>query len=242
MTINERIPVITLDGPSGTGKGTLCHKLAKYLNWHVLDSGCLYRVLALAAQKNRIDFQDTKAIVALAHGLDIRFETDAQCNSAVFLNNENVFELIRSEECGQNASKIAAIAEIRAALLARQRAFAQSPGLVTDGRDMGTVVFPDAIIKIYLDASARERAERRYFQLKEKEIDVSLAQVIDELVERDARDTARLHAPLKPADDAIIIDTTGLTIVQVFNNVIDLLSTHSFFRKINVRGGLNDLS
>lgn len=237
MTINESIPVITLDGPSGTGKGTLCHKLANYLNWHVLDSGCLYRVLALAVQQNKIDFQDTTAIVALAHDLDVRFETDAQCNSTVFLNNENVFESIRSEECGQNASKIAVIAEIRAALLARQRAFARKPGLVTDGRDMGTVVFPNAIVKIYLDASATERAERRYFQLKEKGIDVSLAQVINELVERDARDTARLHAPLKPADDAIIIDTTGLTIVQVFNNVIDLLSTHSFFREINVRGG-----
>lgn len=237
MNLNHSIPVITLDGPSGTGKGTLCHKLAKYLNWHVLDSGCLYRVLAFAVKKNAIDFQNITAIVALAHALNVRFETDQDCNSTVFLDNENVFESIRSEECGQNASKIASIAEIRAALLARQRAFARKPGLVTDGRDMGTVVFPNAILKIYLDASSEERAKRRYFQLKDKGIDVSLDQVIDELVERDTRDTARLHAPLKPADDAIHIDTTGLTIVQVFNNVIDLLSTHSFFREINVRGG-----
>ncbi|MGQ3891394.1 (d)CMP kinase [Legionella sp. CNM-4043-24] len=218
------VPVITLDGPSGTGKGTLCHMLANHLNWHVLDSGCLYRVLAYAARQKSIPFDNTDAMVNLAINLKLNFETDPHLNSKVLLDGKNVFDMIRSEECGQDASKIAVVPEIREALLARQRAFAQPPGLVTDGRDMGTVVFPDAVLKIYLFASAEIRAERRYLQLKEKGINVSLAQVVDELTQRDARDTARLHAPLKPAEDSVFVDTTGLTIVQAFNDVLKLIN------------------
>lgn len=226
MSYDKRIPVITLDGPSGTGKGTICHMLANHLDWHVLDSGCLYRVLAYALRKKAIDFDDTNRIVRLAHELDVRFETDPHLKSTVILDNEDVFDHIRSEECGQDASKIAVIPEVREALLARQRAFAKSPGLVTDGRDMGTVVFPNAILKVYLYASSETRAERRYFQLKERGINVSLAQVVDELAKRDARDMGRQYAPLIPADDAVQLDTSGLTIVQVFNNVLKLISEH----------------
>lgn len=230
MKTDKTVPIITIDGPSGTGKGTLCHMLANHLDWHVLDSGSIYRVLAFAIRKKGLDLNNIAQLEKLAHTLDVRFETDPHLKSAVKLDNEDVFDHIRSEECGQDASKIAVIPEIREALLARQRAFALAPGLVTDGRDMGTVVFPCAGLKIFLYASEAARAERRYFQLKEKGIDVSLAQVIDELAKRDKRDTERTHAPLKPAEDAVHIDTTGLTIVQVFNNVLKLMDTHSFFR------------
>ncbi|MDI9818779.1 (d)CMP kinase [Tatlockia sp. PL877] len=224
------VPVITLDGPSGTGKGTICHMLANHLHWHVLDSGCIYRVLALAARKKRIDFNNVHALSELAYSLDLKFETDPEQRAQVLLDGKDVIEEIRSEQCGQDASQIAVLPEVREALLARQRAFAMLPGLVTDGRDMGTVVFPDALLKIYLHASAEERAHRRYLQLKESGIDASLAEVVDELEKRDARDTSRLHAPLKPAKDAAIINTTGLTIVQVFNNVLKLVDEHLFKR------------
>lgn len=228
MNSDRNVPVITLDGPSGTGKGTLCHRLANHLDWHVLDSGCLYRVLAYAARKKRVDFNNVVAMVELANSLNLHFETDPHQKSQVVLDGKNVFDEIRSEQCGQDASKIAVVPEVREALLARQRAFARIPGLVTDGRDMGTVVFPEAVLKIYLYASVEERASRRYFQLKENGIDVSLAEVVDELAKRDARDTERLHAPLKPAEDAVLIDTTGLTIVQVFSNVLKLVDERLF--------------
>lgn len=220
--MNNTAPVITLDGPSGTGKGTLCHLLAKKLNWHFLDSGALYRVLALAARKNEIDYSEVNQLVHLAHGLNLRFELEDTDTSIVMLDDEDISEAIRSEQCGQDASKIASIPEVREALLERQRAFATFPGLVTDGRDMGTVVFPNAILKIYLYASEQERAMRRYLQLKEKNNHVNLAQVVDELAKRDARDMARAHSPLKPADDAVLIDTTGLTVLQVFEKVLSL--------------------
>ncbi|WP_058535276.1 (d)CMP kinase [Legionella saoudiensis] len=220
---DKKIPVITLDGPSGTGKGTLCHLLAKHLQWNMLDSGAIYRVLAYAIRKNNIDFQDVNQITELARTLNLRFESSEENISLVILNNEDVSTAIRSEQCGQDASKIAAIPEVRLALLERQRDFAQLPGLVTDGRDMGTVVFPDAVLKIFLYADEQERANRRYLQLKEKGNNVSLAQVVEELVKRDTRDTARTHAPLKPAEDAVQIDTTRLTIVQVFNTVLKLI-------------------
>ncbi len=220
---DKKIPVVTLDGPSGTGKGTLCHLLAKHLQWNMLDSGAIYRVLAYAIRKNNIDFQDVNQITELARTLNLRFESSEENASLVILNNEDVSTAIRSEQCGQDASKIAAIPEVRLALLERQRDFAQLPGLVTDGRDMGTVVFPDAFLKIFLYADEQERANRRYLQLKEKGNNVSLAQVVEELVKRDTRDTARTHAPLKPAEDAVQIDTTRLTIVQVFNTVLKLI-------------------
>lgn len=224
MKTDIAVPVITLDGPSGTGKGTLCHMLANHLNWNVLDSGCLYRVLALAARQKHIDFSQVEQLTELAHHLNVHFETDPHLQSRVILDNQDVFDAIRSEQCGQDASQIAAIPEVREALLARQRAFATPPGLVTDGRDMGTVIFPHAILKIYLDASAEIRAQRRYLQLKEKAIDVSLAQVVDELNQRDARDKERLTAPLRAAEDAVYVDTSGLTIVQAFQNVLELLA------------------
>nr|MBA3536394.1 (d)CMP kinase [Tatlockia sp.] len=188
----------------------------------------LYRVLAYATRKNNINFNEIEAMVALAHSLNLRFETDPHLQNKVLLDGFNVFEDLRLEQCGQDASKIAVIPEIREALLARQRAFAVAPGLVTDGRDMGTVVFPKADLKVFLFATEEERASRRYFQLKEKGISASLAEVVDELAKRDARDTARLHAPLKPAEDAVLIDTTGLTVVQVFENVLKLTDGHLF--------------
>ncbi len=219
MNSEINAPVITLDGPSGTGKGTLCHMLAEQLGWHFLDSGAIYRVLAFAARKRAIDFSDVEKIVSLAHTLNLRFVV----GGLVLLDEEDISDAIRTERCGQEASKIAIIPEVRAALLARQRAFATLPGLVTDGRDMGTVVFPDAILKIYLYASAEERARRRYLQLKDSGNDARLTQVVEELAKRDTRDTSREHAPLKPAQDAVQIDTTGLTIVQVFNKVLQLV-------------------
>lgn len=219
---DKTIPVITLDGPSGTGKGTLCHLLAKHLHWNMLDSGAIYRVLAYAARKNNIQTHEIDRLAQLAHSLDLHFDYLDDFGSQTILDGENVSAAIRSEQCGQDASKIAVIPEVRAALLERQRNFAQAPGLVTDGRDMGTVVFPNAMLKIFLYANEEERANRRFLQLKEKQKDVSLAQVVEELVKRDTRDSARTHAPLKPAKDAVQIDTTSLTIVQVFNTVLKL--------------------
>ena len=220
---NKIIPVITLDGPSGTGKGTICHLLAKHLKWNMLDSGAIYRVLAFAARKSEISMQDSEQLIPLALSLNLRFESSDDNETKVILDEENISIDIRSEQCGQEASTIAAIPEVREALLARQRSFAQSPGLVTDGRDMGTVVFPNAVLKIFLYADEQERAQRRFLQLKEKQINVSLAQVVEDLVKRDTRDTARTHAPLKAADDAIKINTTSLSVVQVFNNVLELI-------------------
>lgn len=221
---NEKIPVITLDGPSGTGKGTLCQQLASHLQWNMLDSGAIYRVLAYAARKNKIEFHDVNQLAALGRSLDLYFEVSVHHDSQTILANENISTQIRSEQCGQDASQIASIPEVRQALLERQRSFAQVPGLVTDGRDMGTVVFPNAILKIFLYASPEERANRRYLQLKKNGINVSLAQVVEELTKRDIRDTARAHAPLKPALDSVSIDTTGLSVVQVFHNVLELVS------------------
>lgn len=227
MNNHTKAPVITLDGPSGTGKGTICHLIANHLGWHILDSGSIYRVLALAARRKNIDFKDTESLVKLANSLNLRFKSGAMLQSSVILDEKDVYNDIRSEECGQDASLIAVIPEVRAALLERQRAFAVEPGLVTDGRDMGTVVFPDAILKLYLYASPEERASRRYFQLKDKGIHVSLAEVVEELAKRDARDSQRQHAPLKPAEDAVLVDTTGLTIGQVFDRVLDLIKKNS---------------
>lgn len=220
---DETIPVITLDGPSGTGKGTLCHLLAKHLHWNMLDSGAIYRVLAYAARKNKIAFDEIEPLTVLARTLNLRFQAVGE-TTQVILDEDDVSTAIRSEQCGQDASKIAAIPEIRLALLERQRNFAQAPGLVTDGRDMGTVVFPNAILKIFLDANEEERANRRHLQLQESGINVSLAQVVEELVKRDTRDTGRAHAPLKPAVDAVRIDTTRLTVVQVFDSVLELIN------------------
>ena len=221
---DKNVPVITLDGPSGTGKGTICHLLAKHLNWNMLDSGAIYRVLAFASRKKGIKATEIEALTQLALNLDLRFESSDMNETKVILDNKVISQEIRSEQCGQDASQIAVIPEVRTALLERQRDFAQPPGLVTDGRDMGTIVFPNAILKVFLYANEEERANRRFLQLKEKEINVSLAQVVEELAKRDTRDTARTHAPLKPAEDAVKIDTTGLSIVHVFNIVLKLFN------------------
>lgn len=225
---HNTVPIITLDGPSGTGKGTVSQMLAKRLGWHYLDSGALYRVLAYAAEKNKIPHTELDRLVNLAHELRLHFEVDEHGKTLVFLDGLEVSEAIRREQCGQNASKLASIPEIREALLTRQRQFARPPGLVTDGRDMGTVVFPNAALKIYLDASIPERANRRYLQLKKSGNNVSLAQVVDELIQRDERDMERSHAPLKPASDAVQMDTTSLTVAQVLDNVLQL--THKIVK------------
>ncbi|ADJ27152.1 cytidylate kinase [Nitrosococcus watsonii C-113] len=225
MGMSKDIPVITVDGPSGSGKGTLAQRLAQHLEWHYLDSGAMYRVLALAADKHSIAPNDSQQLEALAQNLDVRFISGLGGMPArVFLEDVEVGDSIRREECGNAASKIAALAEVRRALLMRQRAFRKTPGLVTDGRDMGTVVFPEAALKIFLTASPYERARRRYKQLKEKGIGANLKNLEKEIAERDRRDCERNIAPLKPADDAIILDSTNLAIKDVFQQVLPWLS------------------
>lgn len=214
------IPVITIDGPGGSGKGTIGQLLARTLGWHFLDSGAVYRVLALAAEQQKVSLEDAQALAALAQRLDLHFiENEVGSGLAVILAGEDVTEAIRSEACGSITSKISAFPEVRLALLERQRAFRQSPGLVTDGRDMGTVVFPEAQLKIFLLASVEERANRRYRQLKELGINVSLPDLCNELTERDRRDRERPVSPLQPASDAVIIDTTQMSIDEVLQQV-----------------------
>lgn len=216
------IPVLTIDGPSGSGKGTLAQQMAQRLGWHYLDSGAIYRVLAQAALKHEIDLTDETALASIAGQLDVQFVLkDEQLQ--VVLEGEDVSLLIRSEQAGNAASKVAAFPAVRAALLQRQRDFRKSPGLVTDGRDMGTVVFPDAAFKVFLTASAKVRAERRYKQLKEKGIDSNLSDLVAEISERDERDTQREVAPLRPADDAVILDSTQLGIEAVLEKVSALI-------------------
>lgn len=216
------VPVITIDGPSGTGKGTISQRLSEVLQWHFLDSGVLYRVLALAAKQHAVVVNNEAALEVLAAHLDVQFKLNASGQTRVILEGMDVTETIRSEECGSLASQIGAFSKVRLALLERQRAFREMPGLVTDGRDMGTVVFPDAILKIYLKANDEERAFRRFQQLKSKGMQVNLKEVLKELLIRDKRDIERAVSPLKPADDAVIIDTTGLSIEQVLTNVLEL--------------------
>lgn len=216
------VPVLTIDGPSGSGKGTLAQRMAAKLGWHYLDSGALYRVLAQAALQADIDLADESALATIAANLPVTFQI-AQGTLTVLLNGQDVSLLIRTEHAGNAASKVAAIPSVRAALLQRQRDFRQAPGLVTDGRDMGTVVFPDAPYKVYLTASAEVRASRRYKQLKEKGIDSNLSDLIAEITERDERDQQREVAPLRPSADAIILDSTALGIDAVFQRVSELI-------------------
>ncbi|RKZ85284.1 MAG: (d)CMP kinase [Gammaproteobacteria bacterium] len=211
-------PVITIDGPSGSGKGTIAQLLAKDLGWHYLDSGAIYRVLAQAAIKHNVGFADEQKLAEIAHKLDLVFSLEDE-GLVVILEGEDISTIIRSEQAGNAASKVASLPLVRAALLDRQRAFRQSPGLITDGRDMGTVVFPDANYKVFLTASAQIRAERRYKQLKEKGIESNLPDLVAEISERDIRDSQRKVAPLRPADDALQLDSSSMGIDAVFKYI-----------------------
>lgn len=208
------VPVITVDGPSGAGKGTLCKALAQALGWHLLDSGAIYRVLALAALHHQVNIDSEEALVPLAAHLDVRFDA-AEGDLRVIPEGEDVSTAIRTETVGNTASRAAAFPRVREALLRRQRAFREAPGLIADGRDMGTVVFPDAPVKIFLDASAEERAHRRMLQLQGKGFDVNFESLLAEIKERDFRDRNRAVAPLVPAVGALQLDSTSLSIEQV---------------------------
>jgi len=213
-----RVPVLTIDGPSGSGKGTIAAEVAGILGWHVLDSGALYRLAGYSAEINNININDIEKLVDNIYSMAVVFK-----GGRVLLNNEDVSLQIRSEKAGNSASKVAAIPEVRAALLDWQRDYARLPGLVADGRDMGTVVFPHADAKIFLDASADERAERRYKQLIEKGLSANLADLVSEIQERDDRDRNRSVAPLCAADDAVIIDSSNMTIEAVKQQVLDVV-------------------
>ena len=227
------IPVLTIDGPSGSGKGTIVQHVSKKLGWHLLDSGALYRLVAFGAQKNHLPLDNEAAIADYAQNLDVEFklvDIENSLNGAqellIILEGEVVGAELRTETTGNAASIVAAMPKVREALLQRQRDFRQNPGLVADGRDMGTTVFPDAQVKIFLTASAEERAQRRYKQLKEKGISGNLAALLQDIRrdidERDKRDSQRSASPLKPAEDAITIDTSALSIEQVVEQVLTI--------------------
>lgn len=220
--MTDTISILTIDGPSGSGKGTIARRVADRLGWHLLDSGALYRLVGLAGQRKGLPRDDQAGYERIAEQLDVRFGLGADGGERIWLEGEEVSQAIRTEQAGEGASRVGAMPGVRAALLERQRAFAQAPGLVADGRDMGTVVFPSAGLKIYLTASAGERARRRYNQLKDKGLDANLAALSLDIAERDRRDASRPIAPLKPADDALIVDSTSMTIDAVLARVLEL--------------------
>lgn len=220
-------PVITIDGPSGTGKSTIASRVAQELGWHLLDSGALYRVVALVAAIRGLSFDDEGTLAELANKLDVCFVNDAGTDRVrVLCEGEDLSDAIRGEVCGNDASRVAAFQSVRRALLRHQRDARRAPGLVADGRDMGTVVFPDAIVKIFLTASPQARGKRRYKQLKGKGIDVSLANLLAEIAKRDERDRSRVVSPLKAAEDAVIVDTTSLDMSGVLRQVMDIVHEH----------------
>ncbi len=216
----KSVPVMTIDGPSGSGKGTVSRAAARALGWGLLDSGALYRLAALAGRNAGVSLDDEPRLAQLAERLNLRFGSDATGEEVVWLDDREVTGAIRTEQAGNDASKVAALPMVRAALLERQRRFAVPPGLVADGRDMGTVVFPRADIKIFLTASAAERAARRYKQLKEKGVAATLAALSLEIAERDRRDTNRAISPLVASADAVLLDTTGMSVSEVVERVL----------------------
>ncbi len=223
--VSTLAPVVTIDGPGGSGKGTLSLLVAQELGWHLLDSGALYRLLALLSQQRSVAIDDEPALAALAATLDVQFlgadfKDVAGSITTILLEGKPVTEAIRTEALGGKASEVAKLPAVREALLGRQRAFQQLPGLVADGRDMGTVVFPNAPLKVFLTASAEERAKRRYKQLKEKGESVTLAPLLKDIKKRDDRDMNRAVAPLQPAEDAVLLDSTNLSITEVFAQIV----------------------
>ena len=223
--MDNTIPVVSIDGPSGAGKGVITQRLASLKGYHILDSGAIYRVIGLAARKDGLDFKNQSGLVKLAQGLDVSFRGtgDSENPLSIWLRDQDVTAEVRTNEAGVDASKVASIGELRLAIRSLQRSFKRSPGLVADGRDMGTVVFNEAQVKFFLTASPEARAERRYKQLKDKGIDVSLLDLFLSIQNRDLNDTEREYAPLEPARDAVIIDSTAMTIDDVFYHVLSVV-------------------
>tara|TARA_B110001452_G_scaffold125961_1_gene104573 strand:+ start:2528 stop:3217 length:690 start_codon:yes stop_codon:yes gene_type:complete len=223
------VRVITVDGPSGAGKGTISRILAKKLGFHYLDSGALYRILGIAAQRHQVDTNNNKGLVTLAEHMDIRFDSSVTGDIKALLEGEDITQEMRTEDTGALASLVASHPQVRSALLKRQRMFATEPGLIADGRDMGTIVFPDAVLKIYLTASIEERAKRRFKELLAKGEDVSLRGLIEQVRTRDDRDMSRDASPLVPAEDAIELDTSEQTIQEVTDTVLNLVVFKGLF-------------
>lgn len=221
-------PVIAIDGPSGSGKGTIARAAARKLGWHLLDSGALYRLTALASQAAGVDLVDSARVAQVAATMDATFDSTAAGDELIRLDGRDVTQELRSEAAGSAASIVAQHPPVRAALIGRQRAFARPPGLVADGRDMGTVIFPDAGLKLFLTADAGERARRRHKQLKDKGIDASLAALFSDIAERDRRDTTRAVAPLRASEDAVVLDSTRLTIDEVVAEVLRLAKARDY--------------
>jgi len=218
--MSDDAPILTLDGPGGSGKGTVARAAALRLGWHLLDSGAMYRLLALASQRHDVAADDEAALVATAERMHLDFAPQAGGETRALLDGEDVTELIRTEACGDRASQVASLAGVRDALLQRQRDFQQAPGLVADGRDMGTIVFPQTPLKVYLTASVEERARRRHKQLMDQGVSVNVHDLAAEIAARDWRDTNRAVAPLVPADDAVVVDTTELSIEAAVEAVL----------------------
>jgi len=218
--MSDDAPILTLDGPGGSGKGTVARAAALRLGWHLLDSGAMYRLLALASQRHDVAADDEAALVATAERMHLEFAPQAGGETRALLDGEDVTELIRTEACGDRASQVASLAGVRDALLQRQRDFQQAPGLVADGRDMGTIVFPQTPLKVYLTASVEERARRRHKQLMDQGVSVNVHDLAEEIAARDWRDTNRAVAPLVPADDAVVVDTTELSIEAAVEAVL----------------------